>query len=324
MSCIVGWRNALQMNIEDISQETIRAYLAGSLDEASVELIDELSITSQDIADRIAVEQFELIDDWVGGRLTPSDRARFEAALARSPTLREKAEVSGLIAAASPRAAVVERTEKRSLMDRLSGWVPRFAYGFAAAAVVLVVVAISVLVLRDGPDQEVSLGTPSALDSPVTNAIKAPSPQPSASETVVDVSNTVNAEPQPSRTPAEPRRAERQPQLSRVLALTLAPPTRSSNEIRTVRIEPGVEYLDLNLQTEADPDGKLRVEIGDAASDQVEWRSAAIAPVSRNGRLSVRVRLPVYKLRSGLRSVRLRQTTGDGAILDEHAVRIIR
>jgi hypothetical protein len=238
--------------------------------------------------------------------------------------LREKVEISRLIAAAPRRAAVVERETSASFFDRLFGGMPRFVYGLAAAAVLLGVVALSFLIFQDNKGQEVSIAVPAASDKPPgSNSIPTHSPEPSA----VPANDQQPAPPTPETQPVARQSAtptDRVPRTPSVIALTLAPPTRASNQIRTIRIQPGVRYLDLNVQTEADPDGKLRVEIGDAASDNVEWRSAAMTPVSRNGRVSVKVRLPVEKLGSGLRSVRLRETNGDGAILDEHAIRIIR
>ena len=144
------------MNSRDITNGMIRDFLLGGLDEAATERLDELSITDAEFADRLAVERYELIDEWIAGRLNADDRKRFEAALARSPTMREKVEVGRMLAATAPTAVVVERPLESSFFAGLfSGW-PRLAFGLAGLAVLITIFGFGAYLLRRDSGPEIS------------------------------------------------------------------------------------------------------------------------------------------------------------------------
>jgi hypothetical protein len=103
--------------------------------------------------------------------------------------------------------------------------------------------------------------------------------------------------------------------------LVLAPPTRGTSNIRSVRLEKGVEYLRLSLQTEARSPGRFLVEVGDP-SGAADWRSGAVRGRSESGRTVVSVQVPAARLKTGLRGVRLLDAAAE--VIDEHVIRIDR
>ena len=305
------------MKNEDISQKKIRNYLIGNLDEATTETLDELSIADQEFADRIAAEQYELVDDWVAGRLDPTERGLFGTVLARSPTLIEKVKVSQLMAA-TPRVAVVERPATQSFLSRLFSGLPRFAYGFAGLVLLVGVVSAIVFIFRNDDAPQLSrVDTPvngSAADLPIAND-PPPSPNTPTAQTSPLAANAYRPIKSPSPEPTRP--ASRS-----FVALALAPPTRGSGEIRSVKIDPGVEYLELNIETEAATEGgRFLVEIGDPTGKST-WRSGSTAARSRHGRSMISVRAPAIKIGNGTLTVRLLRS--DMEVVDEHIIRIDR
>ena len=310
------------MKNEDISQKTIRSYLIGALDEATTESLDELSVTSQEFADRIAAEQYELVDDWVAGRLDTSDRTSFGVVLARSPTLIEKVKVSQLMAA-TPRVAVVERPAAPGFFAGLFGGMPKLAYGLAGLVLLLGFVSAFVYFVRTDRSPEMSQVELPANGSP-NNSLPDPPATPIdgaiADRSTPPPANGFRPDNTNKKPVAEtPRTAPRS-----FVALVLSPPTRGAGEIKSVKIASGVEYLELNVQTEAQTTGRLVVELGDPNSGKIDWRSAPVRGRVQNGKTVVSVRVPSTSLRTGLRTVRLRESNSPSEVLDEHIVRIDR
>ncbi len=319
MSHIIGWLIAvLQMKSEEISQKTIRDLLTGRLDESTTDQLDELSVTSSEFAERVAVEQYELIDDWVTGRLEKADSTAFEILLARSPALREKAEISRTLAAAAHRAAVVERLPEPSFLARIFGGMPRLAYGIAGLAVLIGIAGLAALLLRREGVPEISqIGTTTAVASPSASPVQ-PQVSPSISATVpanIETPTPDNTE-RPKSSPTPTRRSP-----APFVAVLLAPPTRGSAVTQSVKLEEGVKFLNLTLQTEARSSDRFTVEIGDGPN-AVDWRSPAVRGRSANGRTVVSVRVPATRLKKGLRNVRLLDAGSE--IIDEHLLRIDR
>ena len=313
------------MSSENITASTIRNYLLGTLDETTTEGLDELSITDQSFGDRIAAEQYEIVDEWVVGELSPADRTHFEAALARSPALRAKVAISRALAAAPSRAVLVERPAVPSLLARLFPAVPRFAYGLAAAAVMVGAVVGLYFVFNPEQGREIAIDTPQRTETPIVNTGVVPHSSEDSPAVSSNPTNTENAtRDKPRLSDAANRRPPPPPrEIRSVIALVLAPPTRGASQIRSVRIGSDVKFLDLNVQTEAATSGPLRIEIGDATG-KVEWSSKPVAARPGSGRTSVRVRVPTSRLGSGIRMIRLRQSNADRAVIDEHVIRVVR
>ena len=142
----------------------------------------------------------------------------------------------------------------------------------------------------------------------------------------VPTNSQVANEPTPTETPANVERPDPTPTpvrrpLPAFTAIVLAPPMRGST-VRSVKLEQGVEFLHLTLQTEASASGRFAVEIGDSGG--TDWRSAVVRGRSANGRTSVFVRIPAAKLKNGVRSVRLIDAGSGSEVLDEHAIKIER
>ena len=277
------------MKNEEISNKTIRDFLTGRLDEATTDTLDELSITNGEFADRLAVEQYELVDDWVAGRLTGEDLKAFKQAHARSPALREKVEVSRSLAATvlTPW-VVVERPRKTGFFAGLFADRARFAYGLAGLAALIAVIGVIAVVLVRERSPELSMVEPPNTQS---STVAAATVQPAASIPVYTGNEThpksegvsgIKPSPEPTRR-ASPAFA----------TLTLAAPTRGGGNIRSLKLESGLEYVLLSLQTEA-LSSRFVVEVADTTG-KTQWKSGVVRGRSVNGTTIVSVRLPAAK-----------------------------
>ncbi len=309
------------MNNEEISQKEIRDLLTGRLDESTTDRLDELSVTSPEFAERVAAERYEMIDDWVAGRTDGDEKAAIEALLARSPTLREKVEISRTLTAAAPRAVVVERSAEPSFFSRLfGGGMPRLAYGFAGLAVLIGIAGLAAFLLRRDGTVEISQTDPPVVSSPSVSPVE--QTQTPASSPSMETVNTPTPTPASTESPRpSPTPTRRSP--VEFVAIMLAPPTRGSTSMRSVKIDENTKFLNLTLQTEAPSSSRYSVEIGDA-SGAADWRSPVVRGKSANGRTSVSVRVPASRLKKGIRSVRLLDANTESEIVDEHLLRIER
>jgi hypothetical protein len=134
--------------------DTLVRYLLGSLPDDEAERLDELSITDDEFAARLAAAEADVIDAYVRHELPADERARFEAIYTASPGMRARLELARSLAARSHRA------ERRS-------WVPLAA----AAAVVL---SVGGYWLSQGSRQS----TPPAASPPMQTEAPRPAPAP--------------------------------------------------------------------------------------------------------------------------------------------------
>jgi len=306
------------MKNEEISQKTIRSYLIGALDEPATEMLDELLVTNQEFADRVAAEQYDLIDEWVAGQLDANEQAMFATVLNRSPAIVEKVKVAQMLTTA-PRVVVERSSGSVGFLAGLFGGLPRLAYGLAGIVLLVGLVSVIVYLTRNDNTSELAQVVPPTSDNvaptytPTDGPLSdVPTPVP-ANGYRPDNSNLRKPTPEPTRT--APRS---------FVALALSPPTRGTGEIKSVKIDSGVEYLELNVQTEAQTAGRFVVEFGDPNSGKVDWRSAPVRGREQKGRTVISVRVPSTSLVKGIRSVRLREANPPSEILDEHLVRIER
>ena len=87
------------MNKERYNNQIINEYLLGSLPEAEIEALDELSFTDDEFADALRVAEKDLVDAYVQGELGGVELEQFESSYMASPRRLEKvkfAQATGL------------------------------------------------------------------------------------------------------------------------------------------------------------------------------------------------------------------------------------
>ena len=161
--------NSMPPRLDD---EGLRRYLLGLLPEPEAEALEQDSLASPEVLDRVRAVEHDLLDDYAAGRLGAEDVARFESRYLASPRLRDRVTAARALRLAAP--AETPTVPAR----RPVRWWPVLA---VAAALVLVVV-VPVLrrpargpevVTRPSPSAPTSLAESAPLASPLTPSVPA-------------------------------------------------------------------------------------------------------------------------------------------------------
>jgi hypothetical protein len=245
----------------DVVTPEIRRYLLGDLDEAAAAALEDRYVADPALLDEVRAGEDALVDAFLGDRLAPRDRERFEAHYLASPVHRDRVAIAR---------ALRSRTAGRSHSP--GGWF----YGSMAMAAALVLASLWI-VSRSGPPQQAAAPPPSAPSRtapPVRPAPVTPAPAPPLA-------------PAPTPAPPAPVRS--------VLALTLSPiSTRGGEQATHVRPAGPVDLV-LRLEGTADTsDRAYDAELQTVDGGRV-WRGRSRAGAPGSGLLTT-VRVPADSL----------------------------
>jgi hypothetical protein len=242
-------------------------YLLGQLPEEETERCDELSITDDDFAARLAGVENDLIDGYVRSELSGDKLERFQAILRFSPSLGEKVDFAKqflqVADARSDRPPRAVARQTRRWFEHSHPWFLGLA-GAAAAALIAVSSFLGVenLQLRKQVAQEQR--DRAALELSVhelqAKADARPSPPPAA----------------------EPR----------IVSFLLAPQLRGSGSIPRITISRGTERVIFNLELEGDDFPAYQVALSDPASGAIVWRNKNLKASSMGQRRMVSCAVP--------------------------------
>jgi anti-sigma factor RsiW len=73
-----------------ISDDTIRCYFLGTLDEEECQRVEECLISDRDFFEQAMIAEDELIDEYLDGRLSDSEKKRFVIHFLVTPRQRQK------------------------------------------------------------------------------------------------------------------------------------------------------------------------------------------------------------------------------------------
>lgn len=110
--------------MNDVQENLIYRYLLGDLPESELAALEERCFADSETFERIWESENRLVDQYVRGRLSSADRARFEAHYLASPAHRQRvATARNLLAAADEFAHARSAPEIRpSFLQRLAEW----------------------------------------------------------------------------------------------------------------------------------------------------------------------------------------------------------
>lgn len=271
--------------------QLLTRYLLGALPAAETERLDELSITDEEMAARLSAVEYDLVDAYVRGEARGEDLARFESFYLSSAKRREKVQLarafwereSGTATAAGTVVRTVvsparEPDKKASPTRRFLLPQPVLPWGFAGAAVILVIVAGYLLLdnVRLHRQANESRARQSELDR---------REQDLRSELDQQRSDYAQAEQELQRLRGS------QSNLDQVTAvsLLLLPPSRGVSRVPSVSIRPGTDLVVLLLTLDSDDFPTYRVVLRDPANNQVLWRSTGTTSTSAGEKKCVSV-----------------------------------
>ena len=303
-------------------------YVLGTLPDDERERLEERYFTDNTEFEEIEIAEEELIDRYIRGELSESDRAAFEQTIARSPRLVERVEFAKLFAdklrvAEAP--AVAAAPEKANWWERLFGFSrgsrgPRMAFAFS---MLLVLVAAGVLLVAGGAllvgwwqlraESERLATRQSILDQRQRELDQQAADLKAQNQTA------------PSQTPVPPQMLqEATPQTSTApVALILSPgATRSTGGGRDLRIEPGTSDVLLTLKLRDTDYSSYRVTINSPNGKEIVSISGLKPRINKNaGTLTFRV--PAKQLSQGDFHVNLFGEPANESV-DDYPFRVIK
>ncbi len=250
----------------DADRLVIRGYLLGGLDEGGAAALEDRYVADPALLDAVRAEEEALIDEFVGGRLAPDDRARFGAHYLASPVHRDRVAIARALRERAPSPASSAATSPAG---------PWF-YGWMATAAAVVLLSLWI-VSRPGPAPQQAVTPPPRPSTPAParpEPIAPPSPGPVAP-----------IEPAPGGLAAA----------RSVLALTLSPFTTRGGS-QPVHVRPSGP-VDLLLRLEGVPGASDRAYDAElqTVDGQVLWRGTGRAAPAASGRLTT-LRVPADTL----------------------------
>ena len=258
------------------------AYLLGSLSQDDTERLDELSVTDDEVAARLATIENDLIDQYVGGQLSAETLERFRAQYLASPRRREKVRFAETLAAYHRTGRAVVTTP---LPETSRAALPRWRGPWQLAAAAAVVFAIGAATLMRTVRDRSADSAPRAVTVNPQTAAPTQNAPPNAPA-------TATAPAPPDRPAAEPPRPA-----PIVAAFILAAPTRGA-ESAEIELPRAAERVTLTLMLEDDSFSRYDISINEAASGRSMWKTSGVRSTSSNGSHAVVVTLPANMLSS--------------------------
>ena len=287
--------------IQDVSDDQLRAYLLGKLPEHEGRLIDQRLLKDDEFAQRVQVAESQLIDEYAAGELDTDSAEAFRATFLSTEARREQLRLTSTLRDLGARpAAVPERKSKarswRESVSEFFAFKPWPAWAAAGSfALLVLVLGLGWYLSRQTRQSE----TPVAQQSPV-----AASPQgaPSPAQ-IAQVSPLASLTPEVKPTPTEPPVA--------VASFVLMPGAlRGTGEMTRGAVPRGERaILRLNLILENPAPGPYRAELANPDGQTVTVRNN-LKPRA-NGQTKVVVEIPARLIQTGDYQIKLtRQTDG--------------
>ncbi|HEY6329061.1 MAG TPA: hypothetical protein VI756_06975 [Blastocatellia bacterium] len=303
-------------------ENEIISYLLGAPPEAEVERLDELSVADDEFADALNAAENDLIDRYVGGELSGEMLERFNDHYLASPQRRHKVQFARSLVTAgneyaagwsgaagervdsAPSPRPEETREKTPGKSPRRSWLrallaPRLDWGFAALAVLLIVIGGYVLrenhrlAVRLEQDQaqragleeterklERQLAEQTTLDADAARSLAR------MREQIEQLESEAASHPESPTVPA-----------GKMAAFTLMAPIRGLGQPPAIDIPAGTDFVVLNLELDAADLRTYQAVIKDSATRQVIWHSGKVKPVTKDAKKIVALRLAARKLR---------------------------
>jgi len=296
------------MTTEKDSLQTIREYLLGQLPEPESERLDELSITDDEYAARIAAVEHDLVDAFARGELRGVVLEQFRSKYLTTPRGREATRfaeaLQSLDESSGARSSSAAGRGSATLVREKGRWRERLVL---AAAVVALATASVWLVLDNR-----------MLRARVTSA------ESSRDELQRDRQlREAGAGPPVDTTP--PSAGPGAPPLT-VATLVLAPQLRGARQLPRVALPDGTRELPVRLDLEPVDYPSYDASLTSSSGDQLLWRAGRLMPRTLRGRKTIDLRLPATVLSPQDYLIRVSGVTGRGVleIVGEYRFTVVR
>lgn len=320
------------MNERKYNNQTLTAYLLGSLSELDVELFDELSVTDTAFVDDLKLVENDLIDSYICGELASDAQKRFEAHYLQSPLRREKVDFARTFQTFAERNSssreisevTLSRDQKParffSVFNIFAN--PVLRWGFVGAALILIAGSFFWILSHQNNHPQNDLEAKREL--PVQNQpIQQAAPQNSNSAVENEIAKTASPEIKPeekketlpkARTPSEKAEVKSLPAPAKMsIAFFLMPSLRDAGQIQSLAVPKQASDVKMQLQLEADDYPEYRVALVDQMTNKSLWVSGKIRAASKGTNKILNMSFPANLLKSQIYSLNVTGISADSS-----------
>jgi len=304
--------------------EVITGYLLGSLSAAETEQLDELSITDATFADALRAAEADLVDAYVLGELGDDERRLFETRYLASAHGRDKVEFALSLVSYGERQVSIEKPGRLAVLKSYFAQGHALQWGFAAAAVVLLVAGswLATQNLRLRQQVRATQAQADELRKREQQLQRELAAQQSAPRTGSELAQGVE-KPGPEQTTNEPL-APRQPGSTSIFSLVITPQLRGIQRRPVITLKPETSLVSVKLVLEPNSFSSYRVVLLDEAGQSV-WRSSIVRSQATNGVEALEVRFPASVLKSDAFALRVSGTAANGdEVLGDYGFTVVR
>jgi hypothetical protein len=339
--------------------ETITAYLLGSLPEREAEIFDELSFTDDDFADELKAAEKDLVDAYVNDELRGTTLEQFKSFYLASPLRRKKVEFARSFQKFAEEKLQTEVSESKENIVKVetkpSGFLaalntfttprPSLQWGFALLA--LLFMGLAAWLIFENSRLQNQFGVIEAkrieLQQREKQLQEEITGQRSADlEKEKELSNVrgeivrlekeleqkrVTEQEQNRKRIAEPEIADvkkqtPEPRRNIVAAFVLTPQLRGNNQLQTLTLPAKTDTVAMRLELESDDYPNYRVALKNQENGRILWQSGKIK--SKNKTLNIG--FPANLLKAQIYSLQVSGISSDGAseIISDYSFRIMR
>ncbi len=299
------------MSSQQHDPQLLTRYLLGVLPDAEAERLDELAVTDDELAWRLAETENDLVDAYARGELSGEDLDRFKNHYLSSERRREKVMFAEALRDRIENGRAVSLEQPLTIPVAARRSLPPWAL---AAAALLLLAPAGYLFLANGRLQQ-ELSTAQSERAALQRRAEGLEKQ--------------NAEQRAALAEAgkQPPGGVVQAMLDqlRIVSLILTPQRRGLGKVPTLSMAPETDIVALQLQLESDEFSQYEVAVKSAADNRVLWRSGKLGSVAANGGKIVAASVPASLLSTGHFSVDLTGTTRKGRpeLLASYAFRAV-
>ena len=285
-----------------VDEQMIVDYLLGVLPEAEMERLDEKSLVDDVFAGRLEAAEYDLVDDYVSGQLSPEAVERFDSHYLASPRRREKVRFAKTFQEKlRHEQASIHSAPLKSPGSRFPG-IQRLSlhWGFAAAAL-LILVGGGYLLMAN-----VNLRNQIKQAQAERHALKQREQQ-LQNRMLQRRSSRGRSDSERTRLQQKIEHLEKQlekrgapdeiqpPQDVKLLAFNLSPQTRGISKIPALIIPEQTDFVALTLELEVNEFSSYQAVLKKSGTREILWRSGKIEQDERSN--SIFVGLPANLLK---------------------------
>lgn len=277
-------------------------HLLGQLAGEEADRLDELAIVDDDMAWRVRAVENDLVDAYVRGGLDAESRRHFEAYYLASPKRRARVRFAErFVRAVDAFGPPTERPERRRVAvfaesrPWLNRLVPRSAARWTVvyAAAAILVIACSVLLIRDLRPAPAPLESEQAARIPAATPLPSPPSPPPSGASPSSPQSPVAAAPVPTApAPAVPVPAGPVP----AVAVVLWPQTRGTDE-GAVAVPAAATRVTLQLQVETLDFARYAATLKESDTGRIVWRGGRISASASGASPMVPIVVPAHVLK---------------------------